>query len=106
MMKVWAFSIVLLAALAPGCSSGPKYVSADAFQSAYRASKTQTLDHYSYVGETNGFVYIRRTSVGLSSGAPNEQVFFTETEGLSPGFLEAFRKEPSVEPVAAPNERH
>lgn len=97
MMKVWAVAAVLLASLALGCSSGPKYISAVALQRAYRASKTQTLDYYSYIGETNGFVYIRHTSARLSSGAPNERMLFTDAERLPTGFLEAFRKELTVE---------
>ena len=96
-------SIMLFGLLASGCSSEPKHMSAAEFQGAYKTSKMQTLDWYSCVGETNGAVYMRRTRVALSSGAPTERTFFTETNKLAPGFLEEMRNDSKVEPDGAAN---
>ena len=100
---------VLSGVLACGCSSAAKHMSAADFQRAYMSDKTQTLEFYSYAGETNGCVYMRRSRLPLSSGGPKERLFFTEASGLPPGFvaqmriLEHLRLDPKVEPDGAAN---
>ena len=81
-----------------GCSSGPRHMSGGEFERAYATSKTQTLDWYSYVGETNGAVYMLRKRVPLVGSKTKEQVFFTETNGLTQEFLQKMRNEAKVEP--------
>lgn len=73
------------------------------FERAYKTSKMQTLDLYSYIGETNGAVYMLRTRTPLVGSKPKEQVFFTETNALTPGFLDQIRGEAIVEQGAAGN---
>ncbi len=73
------------------------------FERAYKTSKMQTLDLYSYIGETNGAVYMLRTRTPLIGSKPKEQAFFTETNGLTPGFVEQMKKEAIVEQGAAGN---
>ena len=99
----WPIFIVVFLLFAAGCSSGPKHLSGGDFQRAYQANKMQTLDWYSYLGETNGAIYMRRTRVALSVGRPQERIFFTETNGLTEGFLEQMLKDSKVEPDGAAN---
>lgn len=72
-------------------------MSGDKFERSYKASKMQTLDWYSYVGETNGAVYMLRKRVPLFGSKPKERVVFTETNRLTPGFLQKMRFESKVE---------
>jgi hypothetical protein len=51
----------------------------------------QTIETYSYVGETNGWVYLRRSRLALSSGGPADRLFFTEISGLPPAFIKEMR---------------
>jgi hypothetical protein len=103
-MSARTVPILVLIVFACGCSTAPKHMSAADFQRVYLANKMQTLDWYSYAGETNGCVYTRRTRVALSSGDPTERLFFTETNGLPPGFvaemrmLDGMRNHSRVEP--------
>ena len=78
-------------------------MSGSEFEQAYAASKMQTLDWYSYIGETNGAVYMLRTRTPLVGSKPKEQMFFTETNALTPGFVDQIRKEAVVEQGAAGN---
>ena len=73
------------------------------FERAYKTSKMQTLDWYSYIGETNGAVYMLRTRTPLIGSKPKKQVFFTETNGLTPEFVEQMKNEAIVEQGAAGN---
>ena len=86
-----------------GCSSAPRYMSGAYFERSYKMSKMQTLDSYSYVGETNGAIYMLRTRTPLVGSKLKEQVFFTETNGLTQGFVEQMKSEAVVEQGAAGN---
>ena len=93
-MKIQPKYFLLLGLLGVvGCSSAPRHLSASEFEQAIDASKTQTLDLYLYTGETNGAVYVLRKRAPLIGSKPKERMFFTETNGLTPGFLEQMRGE-------------
>jgi hypothetical protein len=80
-------------------------MSGSEFERAYVTSKMQTLDWYSYIGETNGGVYMLRKRMPLIGSKPKERVFFTETNGLKQGFLQQMRNEATVEQGATGNLR-
>jgi hypothetical protein len=84
--------------LAGGCASGPQRLSAVDFQQTYLAYRGNSLEGYSYTGETNGDVYVMWMRAPLSSGSkPKEKLYYTEAAALPSGFLEELRKEAKVE---------
>jgi hypothetical protein len=99
-MKAYFIYAILLTCVLAGCSSGPKHLPAGELQRQYQTGNMTSLEHYSYVGETNGAVYVRRERLPLLSGSrPRERILFTETNALSPSFLDQIRHEPKVEPA-------
>ena len=97
-MKRWSTIAVMSVLVAAGCSSNPKHLSAAAFQQRYQESKGNSLEGYTYLGETNGAVYIVRQRVPLLFGSkPHEKTFFTETNALPAGFIDELRHEKPVE---------
>ena len=82
---VFLLSLVLLGVV--GCSS-PRHLSGTEFEREYNTSKMQSLDFDESVGVTNGVMYLLRVRTPVFGSTPNVQVFFTETNGLSPGFRE------------------
>ena len=99
-MRTLPICALLVGFLVSGCANHPKHVSAEEFQRLYRSVNTQTLDWYSYLGETNGAVYMARSRVGLFGGEPRDKVYFTETNGLPSEFLQALRAR--VKPEVCP----
>src|SRR2546423_918620 len=99
-MKAYFIYAILVTFAVTGCSSGPKHLPASELQRQYQTGNMTSLEYYSYVGETNGAVYVRRKRLPLVFGSePRERVFSTETNALSPGFLEQIRNEPKVGPA-------
>ena len=90
-------STLLIGFLVSGCAHHPKHVSAEEFQRLYSSVNTQTLHWYSYLGETNGAVYMARSRVGLLGGEPQDKVYFTETNGLPSELLQALRRNTTAE---------
>ncbi len=91
-MRALPICILLVGFLLSGCANHPKHVSAEEFQRFYRSVNTQTLVWYSYIGETNGAVYMARSRVGLLGGKPRDKVYLTETNGLPTEFLQALTR--------------
>src|SRR5258708_621718 len=95
-MKLWSTYLLLLATATAGCSSRPKHLSADAFQKMYHIQGS--IQGCSLLGVTNGAAYMLRQRRSLVHHFKvNEKTFFTETNALTPGFLEKMRKAPAVE---------
>ncbi len=103
-MKRWSAFLVVLVVAVAGCSSNPKHLSAAAFQQRYEENKGNSMEGYTYLGETNGAVYMLRRRVPLVFGSkPHEKTFFTETNALPPSFIEELRHEKKVDqPVQPP----
>jgi hypothetical protein len=98
-MKRWLTCPIVGATLLAGCSSAPKHLAGAEFQRRYQESERQTLEWYTYIGETNGCVYVSRKRLPLLFGSkPKEQTIFTETNGLPVDFLTHVRTQPKVEP--------
>lgn len=83
--------LVFVAGLVVGCSTKPRHVSAADFQKQWEMRHAQTVHWSSYLGETNGNVYMLRKTMPLVGSKWKEEVLFTETNGLAPGFLEQMR---------------
>ena len=83
--------VVLVAAVASGCSTKPRHISAAEFQKQWKMRNTQTVHWSSYLGETNGNVYMLRKTMPLVGSKWKEEVLFTETNGLPAGFVAQMR---------------
>lgn len=95
-MKYLSTSLIVPAfAILAGCSTGPRHVSCTEFERAYALGNNQTLQSYTYLGETNGAVYMHHYRVPLFGSKPSQRILYTETNGLTPGFLEKMTKETS-----------
>src|SRR5262245_23614007 len=92
-MTRYVIAVLVLSAILNGCTTGPEHVSADRLMRGYDRSKTQTLEAYQYCGETNGAVFVRYTRAAFSSGGTKSRMLWTETNGLTPGFLMRIRSE-------------
>jgi hypothetical protein len=92
---------ILVALLTAGCSGPSRRVSAAEFQRTFDRRSLQTAYWCSYLGESNGVVYMR---VVPRFGGKRE-VLFTDTNGLSPDFLQQLRHVFRLEHAGAPPER-
>ena len=95
--------ILGLVVLAVGCSSQPKHVTGPEFENLFKSRNVQTLRWYAYFGETNGAVYMIENKTPLVGSNPKKSVFFTETNGLTPGFLDEMRRLSWLEQNGASN---
>jgi hypothetical protein len=72
-----------------GCSTGPRHVSPSKFQRSFIKSQTVMLENFFYAGETNGCIYISHMHLPRTDFSQMHYEFlFTETNGLSPDFLQ------------------
>ena len=91
---LWAIMMPLLILFATGCSSRPKHLAVVDFQHRYLASRGNSVEGYTYIGQTNGVVYMLQTRVPLVFGSkPRQEIFFTETNKLPQEFLEQMRQD-------------
>ncbi len=105
-MKAKHILPVLVAAVAwvtTSCSTNPKHISAADFQRHFEWRNLQTMHAYSYLGETNGAVYMLYQKAPLVGSKWKKQILFTETNGLAPGFLEHMRSVSRLERDGAAN---
>lgn len=93
MQRLYFYSAIVLILFAAGCASGPKHLTAQEFENLYLINQGNSLKSYTYVGETNGAVYMLQEKVPLLYGKNRLKTFFTETNDLSADFLEKMRRD-------------
>ncbi len=96
-------AILLLAGLMISCSTEPQHVSATEFQKQWEMRDAQTVQWCSYLGVTNGDVYMLRKTMPLVGSKWKEEVLFTETNGLSADFVDQMRAVSKLEQDGAAN---
>ena len=92
MQRLYFFSAIVLTLFAAGCAPGPKHLTAQDFENLYLINQGNSLKDYTYIGMTNGAVYMLEWKAPLLYGKkPRHKTFFTETNNLSADFLEKMR---------------
>jgi hypothetical protein len=95
--------LLLLAGLMASCSTKPQHVSATEFQKQWGMRHAQTVHWCSYLGVTNGSVYMLRKTMPLVGSKWKEEVLFTETNGLPSDFVAQMRAVSKLEQDGAAN---
>ena len=74
------------------CNNPPKYVSGSDFKTEYELGVNQTMKQSIYLGETNDIFYLSHKTRSLINGAWKEEIWYTKSSDLEPGFLGELKK--------------
>jgi len=86
-------SLLLLALLLLAGCGGPKRVSGDDFAWEYRNRNQQTVRAAEYLGEKDGYSWLRVRTKPLVGSEWKERLWYSKTDELIPPLLEQIRKD-------------